>query len=202
MPETSVTAILCSVEKKLSDLLSLQADSMPLRWKRWLAMYYPDARIRKVFWQKTHVEMGEGTFANPGMIVVDDYTSGECLLSIGKRVSIAPSVIFVAYSVPNNSPQMQEHPTVKHRLGQRRKIVIEDDVWIGAHVTILPGLRVGRGAIIGAGAVVNRDVAPFTIVAGVPARVLRKLDPLLEENAPEQHDGNARALPEPAADAQ
>jgi maltose O-acetyltransferase len=148
-------------------------------------MYYPDAHIRKLFWQKTQVKMGEGTFANPGMIVVDDYTSGECLLSIGDRVSIAPNVIFVAYSVPNNSPRMQQHPEVKGRLGQRAKIVIEDDVWIGAHVTILPGLRIGRGAIIGAGAVVNRDVAPYTIVAGVPARVLRQIDPLREGNIPQ-----------------
>ena len=50
--------------------------------------------------------------------------------------------------------------------------VIEDEVWIGAHVVVLSGVRVGRGAVVGAGAVVTRDVAPFQIVAGVPARVI------------------------------
>jgi len=54
-----------------------------------------------------------------------------------------------------------------------RGIVIEDDVWIGSKVTILDGVTVGRGAIIGAGSVVVKSVRPFQVVAGVPARVLR-----------------------------
>lgn len=54
-------------------------------------------------------------------------------------------------------------------------IVIEDDVWIGAKATILKGVRIGRGAIVGANSVVNEDVAPFTLVAGNPARVIREL---------------------------
>ena len=55
-------------------------------------------------------------------------------------------------------------------------MIIEDDVWIGAKASVLRGVRVGRGAIIGTGAVVTRDVEPFTIVAGVPARVVATLD--------------------------
>jgi acetyltransferase-like isoleucine patch superfamily enzyme len=54
-------------------------------------------------------------------------------------------------------------------------VVIEDDAWIGAKATILKGVRIGRGAIVAAGAVVTSDVAPFTLVAGVPARPLREL---------------------------
>ena len=54
-------------------------------------------------------------------------------------------------------------------------VVIEDDVWIGCKATILKGVRVGRGAIVAAGAVVTRDVAPFTIVGGNPARAIRTL---------------------------
>lgn len=50
------------------------------------------------------------------------------------------------------------------------EIVIEDDVWIGARVTVLAGLTIGRGAVVGAGAVVTKSVAPYTIVAGIPAR--------------------------------
>ena len=50
---------------------------------------------------------------------------------------------------------------------------IEDDVWIGARVVILPGVTVHTGAVIGAGAVVGKDVPPYAVVVGVPARVIR-----------------------------
>lgn len=51
---------------------------------------------------------------------------------------------------------------------------IEQQVWIGANVTICPGVRIGRGAIVAAGAVVTKDVAPGTLVGGVPAKILRR----------------------------
>lgn len=57
-----------------------------------------------------------------------------------------------------------------------RPVVIEDDVWIGRRAMILPGVRVGKGSVIAAGAVVTRDVEPYTVVGGVPARVLRRRD--------------------------
>jgi maltose O-acetyltransferase len=52
-------------------------------------------------------------------------------------------------------------------------VIICDDVWIGGRVTILPGVTVGRGSIIGAGAVVTKDVPPYSIVGGNPANVIR-----------------------------
>lgn len=58
---------------------------------------------------------------------------------------------------------------------QARPVVIEDGVWLGARVTVLKGVTIGRGAVVAAGAVVTRDVPPHTVVAGVPARVIRTL---------------------------
>lgn len=55
-----------------------------------------------------------------------------------------------------------------------RETLIEDDVWIGSNVVVRQGLRIGRGAVIGAGSVVLEDVPPYTIVAGVPAKEIRK----------------------------
>lgn len=55
-------------------------------------------------------------------------------------------------------------------------IVIEDDVWIGSGAIITDGVRVGQGAVIAAGAVVTKDVAPHTVVGGVPARVISRID--------------------------
>lgn len=54
-------------------------------------------------------------------------------------------------------------------------IVIEDDVWIGANAVILPGVKIGRHSVIAAGAVVNRDVPPYSLAVGVPAQVKRKI---------------------------
>lgn len=90
----------------------------------------------------------------------------ECV-EIGRDCLIGPGCFITDSNhgfEPGESPAMQKcsaSPTV-----------IEDEVWIGAHVVILSGVRVGRGAVVGAGAVVTRDVSPFQIVAGVPARVL------------------------------
>lgn len=56
-----------------------------------------------------------------------------------------------------------------------RRIVIEDKVWIGINPTILPGVRIGYGSIVGAGSVVTKDVEPMTVVAGNPARVIKKI---------------------------
>lgn len=63
--------------------------------------------------------------------------------------------------------------------------VIEDDVWIGARVTVLKGVRIGRGAVIAAGAVVTRDVPPYTITGGVPARQIRQR---FDEATQKKHD--------------
>lgn len=58
-----------------------------------------------------------------------------------------------------------------------RPVVIEDDVWIGAKASVLPGVHIGRGSVVGTAAVVTSDVPPFTVVAGVPAREVKRLDP-------------------------
>ena len=85
-------------------------------------------------------------------------------VTIGDRVLTAAGAVITS----------REHPVALPRFGVTADapVVIEDDVWIGAGAIVLPGVTVGRGAIVGAGAVVTSAVAPFTIVGGVPARVI------------------------------
>lgn len=56
-----------------------------------------------------------------------------------------------------------------------KPIVIEDDAWIGGNTTILPGVRVGHGAVVGAGSVVTKDVPPMTVYAGNPAKFIKNI---------------------------
>jgi len=69
-----------------------------------------------------------------------------------------------------------------------RPIEIEDDVWIGANVTILAGVTVGKGSMVAAGAVVHRDVERGVVVGGVPARVLRRLGAVEVEDVGESEE--------------
>jgi maltose O-acetyltransferase len=84
-----------------------------------------------------------------------------CSLRIGSNVSISPEVMLLTAS---HDSADSSFPLVN------RPLVIEDYVWIGSRATVLPGVTLGRGCIVAAGAVVTRDVAPLEIVAGVPAR--------------------------------
>ena len=60
-------------------------------------------------------------------------------------------------------------------------VVIEDDVWIASGARVMPGVRIGAGAVVAAGSIVTKDVAPGTLVAGAPARLVRRLEPLTAE---------------------
>ena len=96
----------------------------------------------------------------------------QCFLehvTLGERVFLAPGVVFT------DDP----HPICPRYLECVLGATVEDDVSIGGNATILPGLRIGAGSLVGAGSVVTRDVAPGTVVAGNPARVIKKVKELV-----------------------
>jgi acetyltransferase-like isoleucine patch superfamily enzyme len=88
---------------------------------------------------------------------------------IGTNVMIAPNVVIVAFDhgTADLDTPMVLQPNVEE------PVFIEDNVWIAANVTIGKGVRIGKGSIIGANSYVNRDIPPFSIAGGVPARVLK-----------------------------
>ena len=89
---------------------------------------------------------------------------------IGNYVMIAPNVSILT-GMHNFSDTAI--PMILQGAATNKTPIIEDDVWIGRNVIIMPGIRIGKGSIIGAGAVVTRDVLPYSIVGGVPAKIIK-----------------------------
>lgn len=137
--------------------------------KRWARnAFFPGWRVQLLRW--CGFSIGREVYIADDIIIAEELKS-RGLITIGDRVSMAPRVTLVTTSHPNNS---RIRPFSPEKTGP---IVIEPDVWIGAGVVILPGVTIGRGAIVGANSVVTGDVEPLHVVAGQPARTLRVLTP-------------------------
>ncbi len=98
---------------------------------------------------------------------------GQGGITIGDRVYLAPLVQILAVNHVFDDPT---RPIIDQGI-TAEGIVIEDDVWIGAGAIITDGVTIGKGAVVAGGAVVSSDVPPHTVVGGVPARVLKKIEP-------------------------
>jgi acetyltransferase-like isoleucine patch superfamily enzyme len=88
-------------------------------------------------------------------------------VNIGDRVLIASHVIITSQGHPKSLP--------RYGITLEGPIHIEDDVWIAANAVILPNTRIGKGSIVAAGAVLSKNVPPYSIAAGVPARIIEKI---------------------------
>jgi acetyltransferase-like isoleucine patch superfamily enzyme len=110
--------------------------------------------------------IGDVTTIQPGCV----FAAYKGPIVLGKEVQIAPNCAFYPY----NHGMSADHPMKEQPLFTRGGIHIEDDVWLGYGVVVLDGVRIGRGSVIGAGSVVNRDIPAGVIAAGVPARVIKE----------------------------
>ena len=108
--------------------------------------------------------MGDYVYANFNLTLVDDAN-----IYIGDNVMFAPGVIVATAGHPVN-------PTLREKGYQYNKEVhIGNNVWIGANATILPGVTIGDNTVIGAGAVVSRDIPANVVAMGVPCKVVREI---------------------------
>ncbi len=112
------------------------------------------------------LEIGHDSFIGHEVII---FTSQPALIRIGNNVDIAPRV-YIGTGSHFIEPE-ENHIAGK---GFNKSIIINDGAWIGACSVILPGVTIGCKAVIGAGSVVNSDVPPYTIVAGVPCHPIKK----------------------------
>jgi len=105
-------------------------------------------------------------------VLIDDncFITAQHSIAIGNHVQISAYTFITDF---NHNFGTRSKPIVEQGCTSK-PVVIGDDVWIGAHSCILSGVTIGKGAIVGAGAVVTKNVRPFTIVAGSPAREIGK----------------------------
>ncbi len=128
----------------------------------------------------------EGLF-DPSLVEVGAYTYGglkvltynkDRRLKIGRYCSLAQEVLFVL-SADHYIDHISSYPYKVWIMGENQEgiskgdIIVENDVWIGFRSTILSGVHIGQGAIIAAGSVVTKDVPPYAIAGGVPAKIIR-----------------------------
>lgn len=143
------------------------SDPLIFRWCKWVRYILARGIIKKC---GKNVNIQNRARFGHNLEIGDNSGLGEnCRIGsgtiIGKNVMMAPDVIICT----------ENHKYTKESYEGciKKPVIIEDNVWIGYRVIILPGVRVGRNAIIGAGAVVTKDVPPYAIVGGVPAKVLK-----------------------------
>ncbi len=92
-------------------------------------------------------------------------------VTIGKNVMMGPEVVIYTSSHKHDKTDV---PMIEQGIEEQKPVFIGDDVWIGRRAMIMPGVKIGNGVIIGAGAVVTKDVPDYCIVGGVPAKILKK----------------------------
>lgn len=112
----------------------------------------------------SHIYIGDRTFINSGLTALDVAT-----ITIGSDCQIGPNVQLLTPTHP-----VEPQPR-RDKLEAAQPITIEDNVWLGGGVTVLPGTRIGTNSVIGAGSVVTKDVPANVVAVGNPARVIRTL---------------------------
>lgn len=109
--------------------------------------------------------LGDNVFVNAGV-----FLDARGSISIGDGVSIGMRTAVLSASHSIGPSRQRAGAVILHETR------IGDGVWLGANVTVLPGITIGAGAVVGAGSVVTKNVPADTLVAGVPARIVRSLD--------------------------
>ena len=118
--------------------------------------------------QGYNIEIGEGCLINHNNVLQAGKVDGK--IRIGNYVHTGANVMIIAF---NHAFDTRDIPTIKQDYYDA-DINIGDDVWIGGGAIVLAGVTIGKGAIVAAGAVVNSDVPEYTIVGGIPAKIIKE----------------------------
>lgn len=167
-----------TVEKIKNRIINIFLD-LELLLLRWIG-HIPIHTARRFFYRLCGVKIGSGStihmwcnFFNPANIVIGEDTvigdhaflDGRGKIKIGSHTGIASQVLIYNSQHDINKEDFQ---------AETKEVSIDDYVFIGPRVIILPGVKIGKAAVVGAGAVVTKDVAPGSIVGGIPAEIIGK----------------------------
>lgn len=144
----------------------------PLRVLMWRMLFkrlgrFPFIDHRCYFRYPHRIVIGDRVAFNRGCQLYASMRAAEGTITIGNDVVFSPGVCIYAASHDYNHPDFVD---------TAKPVVIGDGAWIAANTIILPGVTVGRGAVVGAGSVVSRSVPDYAVVAGNPARVIKQRD--------------------------
>lgn len=161
LPEEQLAA-----KKRMKAFNSLEPDEMEKRISQQNEIFGRETKawIEPPFYfcYGTHITIGDGTYINMNCNFVDDG-----LIQIGEHVLFGPAVTIATVGHPVN-PHMREYMYTD-------PVKIEDNCWIGANVTICPGVTIGKNSVIGAGSVVIHDIPENSVAAGNPCKVIRAI---------------------------
>lgn len=166
--------------------LSGRVGRLLAQWRRGVSIH-PSARISpdaRICARGQAIHIGAQSIISQGAMIQGNVT-------LGKNCSMQPYAILTGYAdggiTIGNNVRIAPHVTIisgNHRFAdttrpicaqgvEAKPVVVEDDVWIAGRVNIMAGVTVGHGSVIAAGAVVTHDVPPMSVIAGVPARVIK-----------------------------
>ncbi len=134
-----------------------------------LSRHLPGYQIRRGLLRAAGYTIGKDVYVGEDLIIIDELEEAG-YLHVGNRVAIAERVTLVISSRPNFS-RIAPYVSTAHG-----PIIIEDDAWLGTGSIIMPNIKIGQGAVVGANSVVTKDVPPFTVVIGIPAKPLKTID--------------------------
>ena len=142
--------------------------------KKWRRLNENNGTYAGTLFDSNLVDVGEKTYGVLNVLMHNKNSK----LKIGSYCSIGPDVIFLLSSDHNGNhistfPFKVKMGLADYEAESKGDILIDDDVWIGCRAVILSGVHVGKGAIIAAGAVVTKDVPPYAVIAGCPAKVIK-----------------------------
>jgi acetyltransferase-like isoleucine patch superfamily enzyme len=147
------------------------------------------------------IHVGSGVFVGAGSwlqtlgdspdirLEIGDGTSiaGNCVISAAVEVRLGRDVLLarnVYISDHIHAYANISRPVISQGVDKLAPVAVEDGAWLGQNVVVCPGVRIGRGAVVGANAVVTDDVPPYTLAVGAPARVVKRFGPVIDDDRP------------------